>query len=442
MKLKSLTPWVCSGVIALSGLACSDLQSNKSRNTVIDTNALSESSDSIEQVAETLALAGEQLMSPISFMYADFIFDLALQKDGSNQRAQFYKALLKPIMQQKGIIKRIQPVVRTLDTERQQEFNEAVAKFPESALKTFLLDGAEDITNEADLLSFIDGHTQAWEEIRLFMKNNKDMNLDINVMTIPGVEAALERAARECAASQVNDGVFSISENCDYLKALKINVSRADIEVIQHMAAGMQIYLTAGTSYSLDGVRDFIEANKDQTLTAQQVINHFANNTTAGKLRHNGLTKISEMGTDIVSGVRWAMSIQDQLCPNGKYGSQNARSKSLIPVEFCIDAQDSEGNTTESKIAQVEQILAGGLLSINYLDRISGEEKTTEIQPMALLNQPIADLRDVIPTAAENYNQCGDLSSLVDKTLGGLFPNNDAEQVLMDSGVLKDDNCQ
>jgi hypothetical protein len=302
--------------VGLVGTACSKKEENKSNSIVVDTKALQQSGKTLDESAENLALAGEQLVSPISFMYADIVFDLALKANPDNKRAQFYKALIKPMMMMKGALNRIKPVVDSLPEENQKEYSDFLAKSPESALKTFLMDGPQDIKTEEDALKFMDSYRAAWEDIRIFMKENKDLNMEVNVMTLPGNQAALEKATGECVAENHMNQEFVVSD-CNYLKALKINISRADVEAMQHIAAGMQIYQILGTSYTLDGVRDFAERNQDKQLTSEEIVEHFINSTTAGKLRNNELTKIPELGTDAIAGARWALSIQNKLCPAG-----------------------------------------------------------------------------------------------------------------------------
>lgn len=441
MKLKVITPLLCSGVLAFSGFACSKLEKDKTLNTVVDTQSILESEDSSVQMSENLALAGEQLMSPVSFMYADMILDMALEKDSNNKRAQFYKTILKPIMQLKGVFKRVQPVVKTLNVEKQSQFNTDVANLPESAMKTFLLDGQENISNEEGLLKFLDEQTKAWEDVRQFMKANKDLNLDINIMTLNGVEGALEQAAKECQAQQISSGKFGADLDCNYLRALKVNVSRADVEMLQQIAAGFQIYLTAYTSYSLDGIRDFVEKNENVQLTSKDVTSHIANNTTAGKLRHNGLTKITEMGTDFISGARWALTLQDKLCPKTSNGV-SVRPGSLFNEGLCIEETHDDGKSTEDTLKTLEKVLAGSLITMTYMNEFTGLEETADTRPAALIENPIADLRQIVSPIEKNFNECGDLVSVTDTTIGGFLPNGDANEIIMKSNAVEKNDCK
>ena len=434
MKLKNvILPVLCVGLVGMT-TGCNESKSKK-KTAVVDTQSLKQSGKTIQESAENLALAGEQLVSPISFMYADIVFDLALKADPNNKRAQFFKAFLKPMMNMKGILNRIKPVVDTLSAEQQKEYNEFIAKAPISALKTFLLDGPQDIKTEEDALRYMDEDTASWEAIRVFMKNNKDLNLDINIMTLDGVENALRRATEKCIALESSSEVFEVDQSCDYLNALKVNISRADVEAMQHMAAGMQIYGILGSSYSLNGVRSFIDTNKDKKLSNKEIIDHFKNSTTAGKLRNSGLSKIPQMGVDAAAGARWALTAQAKLCPYGNTKNTN-RPGFLFSKGLCIDEVDEEGTPTTDLIKRVETLLTGGMMTIEG-EREDGSIVTAEIKPAAPLLNPIKDLRSITPIS---YNECDKPVRLADDTIGGLFPNKDGNSHLKDTGAL--DTCE
>ena len=192
MKFSKLCALLVS--FSLVGLtACTGKKSKDNKGSkTIDTNLIQKNSSSLTDSAENLALSAEQLISPLSFMYADLIFDMALKNDPNNKRAQVYKTILKPLVYMKGSMKRIKPLIPLLTKEEQREYNKFIKDYPESALKTFLLDGKEDLNSEADVQVFLDGYRDQWEQVRLFMKDNKNLNIDLNVMTLVGVGNAYE----------------------------------------------------------------------------------------------------------------------------------------------------------------------------------------------------------------------------------------------------------
>lgn len=72
--------------------------------------------------ADELADAGEQLVSPYTFMLSDKVFDMALEKDPSNKKAQFYKAFVKRMMVLKGIVKRIAPLMNASSPKQKADY--------------------------------------------------------------------------------------------------------------------------------------------------------------------------------------------------------------------------------------------------------------------------------------------------------------------------------
>ena len=172
MKIRTV---ICSALL-LSLTACTG--SKKSNVTTIDAASIVASTNlTKEQKADKLAKAAEQLLTAQGFSYANDVADLALEVDSANLRAQFVKALLGPIMVQKGIYKRVKPLA-DLDQSASEQYAQVVAKFdvqvPNSTVKEFMFDGQEDIKNEADIQNYIDAFANSFKVIREFAKANKN----------------------------------------------------------------------------------------------------------------------------------------------------------------------------------------------------------------------------------------------------------------------------
>lgn len=445
MKLGKLGALLVS--ISLLGLtACTGNKSKSNKGTkTIDTHIIQKNSGSLIESAENLALSGEQLLSPLSFMYADLIFDMALKNDPSNKRAQFYKTILKPLVYMKGSMKRIKPLLPLFTKEEQKNYAEFVKDFPESAYKTFLLDGKEDLKNEKDVQAFLDGYRDQWEQVRIFMKESKEFNINLNVMTLPAMGEVLDKAYDECDVQQKDAGIFEAPINCKYLKALKVNVSRADIEVIQQIAAGMQMASILTTAYDLSGTRKLHETAKTENLTQKVIFENYRDTEGAGQLRNEELTKITKLGVDAVTGTRWALKNQRNLC---LYGEENFRNRkgSLFKNGVCIDKVDSKsGKLTSTVLDIINKAATGGLVTISkdiysddpYVWEPIGEAKAT-IKPSAIFDNPTLDLKAMLPAA---YNECDSAVSLNDPTVGGLFPNRDGNKYLRKTGELDAKKC-
>jgi len=147
------------------------------------------------------------------------------------------------------------------------------------------------------------------------------------------------------------------------------------------------------------------------------------------------------MGTDLISGARWAMSLQDKLCSKTS-NSSSVRPGSLFSEGLCIEETDEAGNKTEDNLKTLEKVLAGSLLSMTYLNELTGLEETAEIRPAALIENPIADLRQIVSPVEKNFNDCGHLLSVSDNTVGGLLPNADANEILNKTNLVEKNECK
>lgn len=406
----------------------------------IDPKLIVGSAKSPQEAAERLALAGEQLFSPVSFMYADEIFDLVLKVDPNNERAQFYKAFLAPWMALKGSVNRVKPLVDRSDEKTKKEYQDFIDKAPESALKTFLMAGPQDLKTEEDVLKFVDEYNASWDKFRSYVKSSKNKTFEINIMTLVGVAGALDSATRECHAERMMNGTYQMDARCNYLKALKVKLSRADFEALQHVTAGFLIYSNLLSAYRVDGLADFYKpyADKDQSPTEQEFYEHFRKVAEFGKLRtEKKLSSIIGFGTDAIAGVRWAMSIQSELCPSRDASNIKNRQGYLFRQGFCIDKNEvnEDGENVDQVLARVEAVLGGGTSRIFGRDNY-GREVSTEIKPAAPLRNPVKDLKPMFPIS---YNNCGRVVAFADPTLGGVFFKGDANTYLKKTGSL--DQC-
>jgi hypothetical protein len=216
-------------LMTASTLAACSKQAVTSHSSTTNLNSaaiLADQTLSPADKAEKLALAGEQLTTPTGFMYADMVFDQALAQDSTNKRAQFYKAFLATPMATRGILARVKTLALS-DPKANTEYNQIVAHLPNSALKTFLLAGNDDIRTEKDIQTFADSLYQAQDKFRIFLKNNKNLEMTLNLNDW-ALQSQLKKALNECEVTQTAEGSYKIQQ-CDFSKALQYQMNRADI---------------------------------------------------------------------------------------------------------------------------------------------------------------------------------------------------------------------
>lgn len=411
---------VCS--LALT-VACSKKVVRINTATVNSTDIMNDSSLTSSQKAERLALAAEQLVSPGSFMYAQDVADMALSIDSGNKRAQLVKVLIAPLMATKGIMARIKPLAERND-ENKADYQKALERLdeqPNHALKTFVLDGKADITSEKDIQNFNDSIRDAFNKQRLFFKANKNLDMTFNISDL--FSAAAISNKDECYWNESDGGVYNqycYEDNQPVVLEYKLN--RADNEALQQISAGAQIYLTLLNSYDVSGSLAASEKYNSTGASFEVVKDELLKNKSFGTLRNNTLTNISALGMDAISGIRWAVAIQKELCPNGT-GVSGSRPGHVFSKGVCIDDQKSGSNPLENVLKTIEVALSGGGIMQTF--GAEKEDYTTEIRANVLMGS-VTDIRNL----ALSFNECGNVIHAGDSTLGGTFPKRDANIVL------------
>ncbi len=423
MKLSSPKLTVFALACAATLCACTSKMHSgiTSHNGVITMNASAVKSDSSlsqQQKAEQLALMGEQLFTLTNFMYAEELFDQALAIDSTNLRAQFYKNLGATLMTLKGMMVRIQPMIRT--AQSRADYQKTLAHFPHSALRTFLFDGKPDIKSMKDIQAYEDSLIAAQEQWRQFLRSNKNITLTLNLNDW-FKPLGVGQTVSDCRVTKPNQETYDLT-NCDMTHAVQEYVNRADVEALQQIAAGMEIYLGSIDTYDLTGLIRTSDKFQNQNPPAPVVWNELTKYPRFGTLRTPiYLKRVVSMGVDAIAGVRWAKSLQSQLCPTGQSGNMLNRQNYLFAGGLCVPNKTSDGQSVDKLLKTAELILSG----VPYEVTINNTYRT-QITPTAFLNSPIQDVKALYPT----FNSCGEVQTVSDSTLGGIFPNHDANQVL------------
>lgn len=405
-------------VVGLTACGQKSSPENKSR---LDINAIAARNATPKIVAEDLALAGEQLMSAETFVYADQVFGRALEVDKNNSRAQFYKNALAPVMALKGIATRVGPA---LPAEDKQRLDVQIAQTPASATKTFLLDGKADIKSEQDAQEIIDGVIQGFNSFREYLKNSKNEEITVHAPSYLHRKMR-EREKQNCVVQEVSSGVFEFT-NCDLSTAYDITLNRADKEALQQIVAGYQVYLSILNAYRMDGVRTLAELKTRSHLSANFVQDYLIAQPEWGALRDPRLlTSVLDMGMDAVKGIRWMEANQATLCPKG-ISEKSSRTQSRFKDSLCMKDETAVNHS----LAVAEALLGGGTTVIKTV-----ENDSVYIRPAALFSAPIRSLKSQLPIRT---NDCGMLTYAQDTTVGGLFPNGDLHRVFTEKCLAVD----
>jgi hypothetical protein len=416
-----------SGALALTFVGgCTKPEQNTGFRTINAASIVASQNLSPTDKAEHLAKAAEQLLTVQGFVFASDVADLALAQDPGNFRAHFVKAVLAPILPQKGILTRIAPLA-SKDAGLQEDYDKFMAgietKNPNSSIKTFLLDGAADIKTEADVQAYIDSLADGFETLRLFAKNNKDQA--ITILASDSFYGVMQKRWED-ACTVVETDPWEYRYNCpSRVNLMEVSFNRADFEGVQQMAAGSELYIQLYNSYDLSGAMKVGLDHKDDGLkpSPQKLIGDLLKDPKFATLRPtNGFKKIKEMGVDAISGLHWIMNNQNSLCSFGEPNPRN-RLGALINQGICI--QNSAPDLAIG-VRKATAALAGAPIQTLFKGKY-GPDYATVIKPAALMDAPITDLRVLSPVA---FDPCNHVIGVADGTLGGFFPNSDANKVI------------
>jgi hypothetical protein len=409
---KHFKPLILSLALAGALTACADSKDSKAKSDTGPTTVSAKSSMDASELAD----AGEQLVTPYTFMLADKVFAMALKNDPMNKKALMYKALLKPLMLYKGIGNRIKPLIRSYGSIGNLETS--LEKIPKSPLRNFLLDGPEDIKSAKQVQDLLISQREAFDEIRIFFKTSTESEVTINMNPYLFGSTILENWSKSCRV--IEDGPNGVIVTCDSQDVAIVKMGVGDAVAASQAFAGYVLLFDIYTAYSVEGIETVFKRLENPALTSQQRQNILESVPTLGKLRaDNKLARVLNLGADFGGAVKWALKYQKELCPLG-FGHEN-RPGYIIKGGICI--QSSDQLTQNLKL--LEQGL-GGAINLT-VETAQGVTKETTVNLAKFVQQPPSDLRTIAPAS---YCPMGQIPrALRDSTLGGLYPKGDANEI-------------
>lgn len=360
--------------------------------------------------SEQLGLAGEQLLSPHSFMLADRVFDMALAKDPNNFRARFYKELIKPQMLTQGFVVRTRSFMNSVGNKDLQL--NATNELPNSSLKDFLLTGPSDITTDTQMQDFLVQYRTALFDLYNFLKQNEKTSIVLNLNPVLFYNAIKQDYENSCIVK--DSSADKIEVICDHQDIAQRKVNQADMIAIRQIVGGAFLYTMIYTNYTAEGAVSFYNATHDRKdLTPTQTVNILRGIPSLGNLRKdNALKELTNLGADLSSSWKFAMENHATLCPSLKYGVGEKRRSYLFNSGICV-AVDSEA---QKDFALFNDAL-NGPVRVNAL-MANQEKKDITVDPFIIAKRPITDLKRIMPT---QFNECKQATAFEDPTFGGIF---------------------
>lgn len=419
------------GTFAANLMACSpsvmsntSLASSKGAGDVQTYNFDAATSDR-KVKAEQMALLAESLVRDNTMHQAWQIAFRALEQDQHNTRAQFVLKTTAPIMELKGIYKRVLPVVSVQPKEYRNytKFLTDIQKQSWSPDMTkFLLDGQPDLHSEREVQDVLEKVVERTDELRDWLKENRKTDFTIHTVEV-------KDNAPVCKAREVSANVWETSGcNSGIVKrTAKMNI--ADFEAVRLSVAGIQTYLAIATAYSADGAMKNLRLLPKGDETVQTKFENLSKIKGLGELRNTKFqVLLPKVMTDFAVGLKIAKKMHKTLCPKGA-PADNSRKGMLIHNGICVDST----HYTDKFIATVELMGRGQLAKVS----IGTKETTTDstIDGKGFFQTPPQDLRSLAPT----FDKCGDLASLGDGKVNGVFVNGELNTVIRNGSI---ENCK
>lgn len=368
--------------------------------------------DLINMSADDLTNAAEKIFTGSTFPIAVEALDRALAKDPGHPKANLLAGAWKPFSVFKGAMVRARPFVRYHGDIKEHE--ESIRKIPDSPSRDFILDGKEDITTIADIQNLLVQHRDGWLKYYNWLKKNEDKDITINA------QAATDSRSKDCKVLSKNLGQYRLE--CDHVATEAVRFTTPDLIALRQYVAGLATYFAIYTAYTVDGIDAFVKTTKDQPFDGKMLKKMLDSHPRVGLLRaDNAMSFIKEFGSDFASAWQYAINNQPTLCPRGRdHAAEVQRPGAALAYGQCIRS-DSEDKKDLSLLITA----LNGPIEQTWSD--DGVQKKALINFFALATRPAANFRTYMPVG---FNKCGQATGYADPTLGGIFPQGDANQLI------------
>lgn len=379
-------------------------------------------SANISMPVEDLVEAGEQLIAPHTFMVADRIFSMVLKKDPNHKKALFYKAFLKRFMVFEGVLTGVKPLVAKSGADKLEEFELSIKKLPDSPVKSFLTASHKGMKSAGDVQDLLVDYVDAVAEFRDFARDHANDNFEITLnMNLKTFESELmERAKNSCEVLQNDPEAVRVT--CDLSQVAKVKLNSADLMVLRQMAGAEIVLWSIYTAYTIDGIEEVAKKIEGRDLSNEEFNQILAQHPKLGLLRKDHrLGSLIDLGVDFSKSVKWAQKYQKQLCPQGLANADKIQRRGyLVEKGLCLELNSE----TDKLLALLDAALIGPVY--HDLLNLKGEMVNVKIDPFATLRAPPVDIRHMI---SGQFGKCENGKSVIaDKTLGGVFPDGNAEE--------------
>lgn len=275
-----------------------------------------------------------------------------------------------------------------------------------------------DIADEAELQKYVDSLARTIDRLRGFVRKHKSVELSLIVS--PFWKKELLKVYTDSCELIITD-TYEYQVKCPHVRTRsEVVLNRADFEAIEEIAESLLMFIYTFNAYDLTGFTDVIAKNTAESseFTAKTFLGEGLENLKFGRLRGGAqIAKVPALGYSMSQKMRGQSLNYQELCRFGYNNSQN-RPGSLFRQGVCVGTNPSYHDNLAG--------LFQGKLQTNFIEKM-GSGKLITTSPMALFVHPVKDLRELGPF---QFNACGKLIAVGEQTMGGTYPNGDANKSL------------
>lgn len=315
-------------------------------------------------------------------------FNEALQLNPENDRAQFWKEILKPLLEMKGLVARVRPLYlkQPRGAERYAALLKGIDGDSSPEYRKFVTEGPNDIDTDEKFRELMDRSIVSLDSLRSFLKAHKDhtFKLRTSMHFVAGAGAKFEDGNR-CAALKIMGSKF---QGCPASGILSFKLNRADLEALQYMVTAEMMQLSVLFAYNLNPITVF---DGGKSVTPKLFIERLTKGFPGGLMERNRLSLANSVVPDWISAQKYFMQNQTEVCKNGQYNEEN-RPGFLISSGFCFSTLPEEDGP--KTLAMLESMMLGQPVKVD----LKFLERPVSVYPMKFFNAPPTNILPLLPT--------------------------------------------
>jgi len=331
--------------------------------------------------SDELADEGESLLIEKRYEDAYGKFSEALQFNPENSRATFWRAILSPYLEMKGIARRVRPLYTNPKYANPKKYREVIqALNPRTPdINRHLLNGPEDIYTPEDLQEWMDRLSLKVDFMRNELKKIRKTEFLVRVPIWLGRDYFNHYVSYDCEATSYGPIPYR-EENCSLhdSKSFPVMIGRMELDYFIAMAGIYQANLDVLTAYRINpAALKLTETGEIQSQAeAEEQKKYLLTATAPGVLRNRDpFSRLRPAAHEVAAGLRYLLENQNEVCPAGTYSMQNRRGY-LFRFGFCLNDLDidptrlTEADHARRTLRAFEIFLAGRPVEILIEDEV------------------------------------------------------------------------